>query len=376
MPSWGRQGIVKASNLLNTLSHWKIGNGRSIHVSNPSWMHGATPVFRDNVPLSTARDIRVVDLIHEGQGQWNLRKLFSMFEPSSVRQIRSIELPPAPNICDEQYWPYCKSGNYTTKTGYAILLQQQNETCSMNFPGDRDFFRVLWGSSIMPKWKLFIWKLWHNGLATKQNLFRRQIGSTSDCPICLHDFEDLNHLFRFCPLAIEAWANRDLGMDQEIGANLPMREWLRSWFLFFFKKDGFQGQRLPRFVGTLWSIWLLRNEQVFRQVRPSMASISTSLRKSDDQHDYFAIDRGGQHRVMRDPISPPGFYQVQLGNQSSGGTTIQIQLHAVWNKANLTMGMGWAICTASDHPGRQYGRFSYASSAIAALVMACLRAVH
>lgn len=79
--------------------------------------------------------------------------------------------------------------------------------------------------------------------------------------------------------------------------------------------------------------------------------------------------------MLREPISPPGFYQVHLGNQSSGGTPIQLQIHAVWDKGNLTTGMGWAICAAPHQLWRKYGCFSYASSTIATTSMACLKAV-
>ncbi|XP_048496221.1 uncharacterized protein LOC125495518 [Beta vulgaris subsp. vulgaris] len=315
LSSWGRRGIVTASTLLDKLSNWKIGNGRDIHVTTPTWMNGSTPIFRDQVPLSAARDIRVADLMVEGQRRWNLSKLYAMFEPSSARQIRSIELPPAPNICDEQYWPHTKSGSYTTKSGYAILLQQQNEIYSMTSSLDKDFFRVLWGSRIMPIWKLFIWKLWHNGFATKKILYRRQISDSSECPICLHDCEDTNHLFRYCPLAIEAWGNRDLGINRAPVLAMPMREWLRSWIMFFYKKDGYYGSRLPAFVATLWTIWLLRNEQVFRQ------------------------------------------------------------FHAVWDKHTLSTGIGWAFRESPNQPIRQFGCYSYASSTIAALSLACLKVV-
>lgn len=45
----------------------------------------------------------------------------------------------------------------------------------------------------MPKWKLFLWKLWHNGLALASNLYNRGITTSGECPICLHDREDVNH---------------------------------------------------------------------------------------------------------------------------------------------------------------------------------------
>lgn len=62
----------------------------------------------------------------------------------------------------------------------------------------------------MPKWKLFLWKLWHNGLATSDNLYKRAITQNSECSICLADTEDLQHLFHMCPLAHETWEQSQL----------------------------------------------------------------------------------------------------------------------------------------------------------------------
>lgn len=60
----------------------------------------------------------------------------------------------------------------------------------------------------MPKWILFLWKLSQNSLATTANLFRRGIGHSDLCPICLLEEESFTHLFRFCHLAMEAWGTQ------------------------------------------------------------------------------------------------------------------------------------------------------------------------
>ncbi|XP_010693932.1 uncharacterized protein LOC104906813 [Beta vulgaris subsp. vulgaris] len=245
----------------------------------------------------------------------------------------------------------------------------------MTSTSDRDFFRVLWGSRIMPKWKLFIWKLWHNGLATKRNLYRCKIGDSSECPICLHDIEDTYHLFLSCPLALEAWAHHNFGMNQNTGNDLSLRDWIRYWLLFFYKADGYQGGQQTGFVGTLWTIWLLRNDQVFRQWRPTTASIHMNLQQSDEQHATFIVERNEQSRMLRDPTTPPGFHLAHLGNQQSGERPLKMQIRAAWDKCNLLTGIGWVISSSPNQHPREYGCFSYASSAIAVVLTACLKAV-
>ena len=208
--SWGRNGIVKAIEMLGHHSCWKIGNGSTIGVSSHRSTQGFQSIFKDNIPLSEARNLKVCDLLMDNQQGWDRRKLYRFFDPPLVRRIMGMELPFSPEHRDKQFWPYSKSGYYTTKSGYAIFLQRQNEICSMTSSFETKFFRILWGLRMMPKWKLFIWKLWHNGLATKSNLVRRGVGNSSECPICLDDNEDTQHLFRWCPLALEAWDHRHL----------------------------------------------------------------------------------------------------------------------------------------------------------------------
>ncbi|KMT16388.1 hypothetical protein BVRB_3g055330 [Beta vulgaris subsp. vulgaris] len=77
----------------------------------------------------------------------------------------------------------------------------------------------------------------------------------------------------------------------------------------------------------------------------------------------------------RDPTTPPGFLQVQLGYHHLEDRPLKVQIHAVWDKSNLATGMGWAVSSSLAQQSQQYGAFSYTSSAIAATAMACLKAV-
>ncbi|XP_019108065.1 uncharacterized mitochondrial protein AtMg00310-like [Beta vulgaris subsp. vulgaris] len=108
--SWGRNKIVMAADLLEHHNCWKVGNGRNIGVSSHRWMNGKQPTFRDHAPLYEARYLKVADLIQDNQRGWNLRKINRLFELSSARQIKSIELPSSPDSNDDQFWPYSKSG--------------------------------------------------------------------------------------------------------------------------------------------------------------------------------------------------------------------------------------------------------------------------
>ena len=77
--SWGRKGIVMADELLAHFSHWKIGDGHDIGVFTHLWMYGSKPIFRDQIPLSEARNLKMKDLITGDLVQWNYRKINLLF---------------------------------------------------------------------------------------------------------------------------------------------------------------------------------------------------------------------------------------------------------------------------------------------------------
>lgn len=156
----------------------------------------------------------MADVIHSPSNGWDYRKLHRLFNPASVQQISEIELPINGDTTDSRICPLTQSWHYSTKIGYVIALQhQQLDICSMTDDQMR-FCRILWHLSIMPKWKLFIWKMWQNSLATSANLFRRGLTLNEECCICLHDKEDNEHLFRQCPLAQEVWAWTSVSMPE------------------------------------------------------------------------------------------------------------------------------------------------------------------
>lgn len=205
--SLGRRGLLMAGQTLKDTCTWKVGNGLHIRAASQAWVYGKIPTFRDRVTLRDAADTSVADLILPNNQGWNARKINQFFIPSDARLIKSIELPSRLEEEDRPYWPFTRSEDYSTKSGYGLLLQQQQiEICSMTTPVTSKFLRQIWGLCIMPKWKMFLWKIWHNCLATSSNLHYRGITTQNQCLTCLHDNEDDNHIFRTCPLALEAWA--------------------------------------------------------------------------------------------------------------------------------------------------------------------------
>lgn len=102
----------------------------------------------------------------------------------------------------------------------------------MTSPLHLHFFRILWILNTMPKWKVLIWNLWHNSLTTSENLFRRGLGDSASCLICLIELESRQHLFQECPLSLEAWStNTNLLIPHIDNASSSFETWLLEHIL-------------------------------------------------------------------------------------------------------------------------------------------------
>lgn len=185
----------------------------------------------------------------------------------------------------------------------------------MTTPAGSKFFRQLWGLNIMPKWKIFLWELWYNCLATASNLHARDIPIINHCLTCLHDDEDDHHIFRSCPLALEAWARSPITINPLLFPSLTLASWLDHWIGKFLREDGYRGCRLSQFINTLFAIWNTRNDQIFRHSRATLQKLQLHVDNGFRQHTIFSTATNYDARPPPAPNYdlPPGFHIVQLG---------------------------------------------------------------
>lgn len=68
-------------------------------------------------------------------------------------------------------------------------------------------WRRLWQMNVSSKVKNFAWKVCRNILATKENLWWRNIPKDNTCEVCREQVESIGYLFWFCDHAKEVWAS-------------------------------------------------------------------------------------------------------------------------------------------------------------------------
>lgn len=59
---------------------------------------------------------------------------------------------------------------------------------------------------LIPKVKLFAWKLIRGRLPTKENHRKTRMRISGDCPFCDSHPEDIDHLFRQCAFIKQVWS--------------------------------------------------------------------------------------------------------------------------------------------------------------------------
>lgn len=197
-----------------------------------------------------------------------------------------------------------------------------------------------------------------------------------NCSVCLHDTEDDQHIFRFCPLATEAWEGNGLHIKSYHHPSMPLASWLVFWLEKYIKEDGFHGLRLPLFIGTLWAVWKTRNNQVFRQVRATLEVFNVYL--TEGMHDHTLFTANGVPTITTHTApnftNPPGFIATDLGQVNSNVFDLIIQIDGSWDKSTGQGGVAW-VATQHMNPIQSNGKFIYASTAIQTEAMACLEAL-
>uniref|UniRef100_A0A803MZF7 Reverse transcriptase zinc-binding domain-containing protein n=1 Tax=Chenopodium quinoa TaxID=63459 RepID=A0A803MZF7_CHEQI len=202
--SYGLHGLLHADALLSTGCIWKVENGKSILAGSSNWVNDTTPGFHSGIPLAAAMDWTVNFFIHPQTLTWDIDKVKQCFQAEDASTILAMENP-ALKKDDFQFWGRTTSGNYT----------------------------------LQPKWKLFLWKLFHNGLAIKSELHRRGIPIQEvSCDQCSTQLEDFNHLFRDCTIARTAWRGGALGIRLELHGHLSLSDWIQDYIRLFISQDG------------------------------------------------------------------------------------------------------------------------------------------
>ncbi|XP_056691774.1 uncharacterized protein [Spinacia oleracea] len=258
--SWGYRGLCMC------VQKAKKGIGMTVirgntPINQDNWLPSRKVEFRNTSQSDYGGLNNVKDLFKGATREWNENLIWRTFKADTAREILSLHIPQE-DTDDTYQWIANKKGQASVKSVYSLLVSEKEEQMANGF--QNQFWKLLWKSNLLPKWKIFVWKLSNKALSVKENLKIRGMGLNTQCVLCLNHEEDSSHIFRDCFVAAHVWKASSLGITALNNRHIGVEEWTRNFLMYFWKEDGHDSSRAICFVAYLWSIWKQRNEVIFR----------------------------------------------------------------------------------------------------------------
>jgi hypothetical protein len=140
---------------------------------------------------------KVSELIDGDTHQWDLQKLLTnKFSQVDIDRIMQI---PISGIAGEDWtaWAYEKSGLFTVKSAYRMLVsqprEQQGRAATSSSNGKEHLWKSLWKLKVVPKVRVFWWRVMRGIMPDFSTLTRRHVRDNSTCSICKSAPEMLLH---------------------------------------------------------------------------------------------------------------------------------------------------------------------------------------
>ncbi|KAF7153136.1 hypothetical protein RHSIM_Rhsim01G0076000 [Rhododendron simsii] len=227
--SWAWKSIVWARKLIDKGWIWQVRSGKDIRVWEDPWLSKSTN-FRINGTTPRREDIKkVADLIDSDTKSWKVSLIRETFNQEDADAILSIAISYTSQR-DRKIWHPSPNGTFSVKSAYRLAkesssshhnLQEGQSSSSSVLP---TVWKKLWGLSIHPKVKLFIWKCFNNEVATNLALVLRKVRADPVCSRCGKAEESIAHVLFQCEAAIkDSYAKQmtSKGRDDRNGGRPP-----------------------------------------------------------------------------------------------------------------------------------------------------------
>jgi len=265
----------------------KVRNGLSTKFWDDPWV-GSVPLrvaFPRLYSLSTQNGACVCDLwlVLDGVGErrFSWRHQLFVWEVGLVNNLLGcIGVFVEVGGSDAWEWKLKDGGYFSVKYCYSLL--ERMEAVDMEIDGgEKRVLNYIWMSPAPLKVLAFSWTLLQDRISTRANLaLRRVLDGGEDgcfCVLCGRRVETEIHLFLHCEVVSKVWVmvfnwvNVNFITPPSLGTHLD------HWFNEVGSKKLRKGL-LMIWHATIWSIWLERNDRIFKGVNKNVVEIFDALR--------------------------------------------------------------------------------------------------
>ncbi|XP_071723825.1 uncharacterized protein [Rutidosis leptorrhynchoides] len=167
-PSLTWRSILKGRDTLFKGGIWRVANGKSIRIREDSW-HPTVSLSSHHYEAFHGRGIRRISQVLNQERTWNTGLLRSIVGDQLAPSIPLI--PIRATGPDLFAWKGTKDNIFSVRSAYYVAVENLNrDPVSFPYPV---FWNLIWKLLVPPKIKLFLWRVGHQSLATRDNLRRR-----------------------------------------------------------------------------------------------------------------------------------------------------------------------------------------------------------
>jgi hypothetical protein len=259
-------GMAEATWLVDNIVR-KVGDGCTTMFWEDTWLLDVPLAvsFSRLFELSEHKEVSVREMFLLGWGAdggaWRWRRRLFAWEEELVGECveRLANFVLQVDTSDRWVWRLHSSQIYTVHSAYSFLTSVDSNITA-------EFNQFLWLKEVPLKVNIFVWRLFLNRLATKDNLRKRnvlEVNNTSCAALCGKE-EERDHLFFQCDYYGRLWLliSNWLGFDTVFHGNLNMHA------NQFCALGGFSKNSLTTFtiiwISVLFVIWKDRNRRIFQ----------------------------------------------------------------------------------------------------------------
>ncbi|MBA0867739.1 hypothetical protein Goshw_003518 [Gossypium schwendimanii] len=222
-------------------------------------------------------------------------------------------------------WFHNPLGYYSTKSAYSWMTIKH-----VGFGPHRFFWRIIWKLHIIPRIKIFCWRIGHDILPTYENISKIMREFNCMCSRCGSKEETLIHALKDYARAKAVLIHG--GFDNTLikGRFGRCMDWIKKVAHSLDKKA------LSDFFIVLWNIWNSRNNKVFRDTEEDAKVIWDRAAMLNRDFRIF--------NLMEKPMIPKPV--EERGWQKPGTGVVKINFDAAINGRMMSFGL-----VAMDHYG-------------------------
>ncbi|KAJ4757132.1 RNA-directed DNA polymerase (reverse transcriptase)-related family protein [Rhynchospora pubera] len=247
------RAMMELRPLLKPVIKWHIQRGDKCTVFGEPW-HDLWQAL--NPTNARQRKLKLVDLTEDDGSVWDHDKLADAVGRGVGLHI--ISLYPQPPITtssrqDRLIFTPSSSGKFSYKEACKLIQGDQGQLNSMKAA----VLKAIWHCpGIIPRIRLFLWKIVSDGLPIKGTCAARLGQPIPECRICNQSSEVVMHALFHCPFSQAYWfasnpAIRMLDLPADITG------------LLFSILQSLQGSQFVSFANHLWALWKNRCTHIF-----------------------------------------------------------------------------------------------------------------